>query len=247
MVSRIWWIPGTRLPNVAVYFEATSRWDSIFDGLLVNLNKRMAHHFSYGISYTWSKTIDDGPNPSFVLIPQDSKNFRAERAVSADDVRHRLVANATAETPHTWNMAGRDFQFGLILTLQSPQYFTKFAGFDANGDVFGNNDRVGIEPRNTFRGDTLQTLDLRLSRSFNVHENQKVQLIAEAFNLLNTVNVRFFNTVYGAADFCPFNPAATGCAGGPFTNREGSPNPLYGTPRAVSNPRQIQFAFRYTF
>ena len=240
-------IPGTRLPNVAVYFEATSRWDSIFDGLLVNLNKRMAHHFSYGISYTWSKTIDDGPNPSFVLIPQDSKNFRAERAVSADDVRHRFVANATAETPHTWNMAGRDFQFGLILTLQSPQYFTKFAGFDANGDVFGNNDRVGIEPRNTFRGDTLQTLDLRLSRSFNVHENQKVQLIAEAFNLLNTVNVRFFNTVYGAADFCPFNPAATGCAGGPFTNREGSPNPLYGTPRAVSNPRQIQFAFRYTF
>src|SRR2546422_8960329 len=117
-------IPGTRLPNVAVYFEATSRWDSIFDGLLVNLNKRMAHHFSYGISYTWSKTIDDGPNPSFVLMPQDSKNFRAERAVSADDVHHRFVANATAETPHTWNMAGRDFQFGLILTLQSPQYFT---------------------------------------------------------------------------------------------------------------------------
>ncbi len=237
--------PGTAQCNIAVYFEATSRWDSVFDGLLVSFNKRMTHHFSYGISYTWSKTIDDGPNPSFVLIPQDSKNFAAERAVSADDVRHRFVANATSETPHTWNFAGRDFQFGLILTLQSPQYFTKFAGFDANGDVFGNNDRVGIEPRNTFRGDSLQTVDLRLARTFDIREKQKLQLIAEAFNLLNTVNVRFFNTVYGTADFCPVGGVAV-CGSGPLF-KQGSPNPLYGTPRAVFNPRQIQFAFRYTF
>lgn len=237
--------PGTAQCNIAVYFEATSRWDSLYDGLLVNLNRRMTHHFSYGISYTWSKAIDDGPNPSFVLIPQDSTNFRAERANSSDDVRHRFVANATAETPHTWNLAGRDYQFGLVLTLQSPQYFTKFAGFDSNGDVFGNNDRVGVEPRNTFQGDSLQTVDLRLSRTFNVHESQKVQLIAEAFNLLNTVNVRFFNTVYGAADFCPIGGVAV-CGSGTLF-KQGSPNPLYGTPRAVFNPRQIQFAFRYTF
>ncbi|HYL10283.1 MAG TPA: carboxypeptidase regulatory-like domain-containing protein [Candidatus Acidoferrales bacterium] len=244
-------IPGSRsaapgFPVLyAVYFEAASRWNSEWNGLLINFNKRMSHHFSTGFSYTWSKGIDDGPNPSFVLIPQDSQNLKAERALSADDVRHRFVANATAETPHTWNAGGRDFQMGLILTLQSPQYFTKFAGFDANGDIFGNNDRVGIEPRNTFRGDSLQTVDLRLSRTFDIHENQKVQLIAEAFNLLNTVNVRFFNTVYGAADFCPFNPAAQGCTAQRFL--EGSPNPNYGTPRSTFNPRQIQFAFRYTF
>jgi len=65
---------------IAIYFEAASRWDSQYDGLLINVNKRLSHQFSYGISYTWSKSIDDGPNPSFVLIPQDSQNFRAERA-----------------------------------------------------------------------------------------------------------------------------------------------------------------------
>ncbi|HXN22120.1 MAG TPA: carboxypeptidase regulatory-like domain-containing protein [Candidatus Dormibacteraeota bacterium] len=237
--------PGTRDPRWAVYFEATSQWDSVFDGLLVSVNKRLSHNFSYGISYTFSKTLDDGPNPSFVLIPQDSKNLKAERAISADDLRHRFVANGTLSTPNTWNFAARDFLFSTIVTLQSPQYFTKFAGFDANGDVFGNNDRVGIDPRNTFKGDTLKTVDLRLSRSFVIAEKRKLEFIAEAFNLLNSLNVRFFNTAYGAADFCPAGGAAV-CGAGPFF-REGSPNSLYGSPRSVFNPRQIQLALKFEF
>jgi len=38
-----------------------------------------------------------------------------------------------------------NFHLGTIISVQSPNRFTKFAGFDANGDIFGNNDRVGIE------------------------------------------------------------------------------------------------------
>jgi hypothetical protein len=239
--------PTIRQFPFAIYFEATSRWDSQYDGLLINVNKRLTRNFSYGLSYTWAKSIDDGPNPSFVLIPQDSQNFRAERAVSADDVRNRLVLNATATTPNTWNVFARDFLLGMITTIQSPQRFTKFAGFDANGDIFDNNDRVGIEPRNTFIGDNYRSVDLRLSRKFMFREKQSLELLAEAFNLSNTLNVRFFNTVYGASDFCPFNPTAFGCPATPSTFREGSPNPLYGTPRAVNNPRQIQLALRYSW
>src|SRR6476646_5848676 len=239
--------PGVRTFPIAIYFEATSRWDSQYDGLLVNINKRLSRNFSYGVSYTWSKSIDDGPNPSFVLIPQDSQNFRAERALSSDDVRNRLVVNGTLTTPKTWNPFARDFLFSLIATIQSPNRFTKFAGFDANGDIFGNNDRVGIEPRNTFKGDSYQTVDLRVSRQFKFHEKKSLELIAEAFNLSNTLNIRFFNTVYGASDFCPVDPSAFGCPVAPSTNREGSPNPLYGTPRAVNNPRQIQLAVKFSF
>jgi hypothetical protein len=239
--------PGVADPRWAVYFEATSRWDSQYDGLLINVNKRLTHNFSYGVSYTWSKSIDDGPNPSFVLIPQDSQNFRAERALSSDDVRNRLVLNATVTTPKTWNVFGRDFLFGMITTIQSPQRFTKFAGFDANGDVFGNNDRVGIEPRNTFIGDNFRSVDVRLARTIQLHETKSLELIAEAFNLFNTLNVRFFNTTYGAADFCPSDPTAAGCAGAPQFYKEGSPNPLYGTPRAVNNPRQLQLALKFNF
>jgi Carboxypeptidase regulatory-like domain/TonB dependent receptor len=239
--------PGVRTFPVAIYFEATSRWDSQYDGLLINVTKRLSHNFSYGVSYTWSKSIDDGPNPSFVLIPQDSQNFRAERALSSDDVRNRLVLNGTVTTPKTWNLLARDFQFGLIATIQSPMRFSKFAGFDANGDIFGNNDRVGIESRNTFVGDNFRSVDFRLGRTFPFKERRSLELLAEAFNLFNTTNIRFFNTVYGAADFCPSNPTAFGCPTTPSNFREGSPNPLYGSPRAVLNPRQIQLALKFNF
>ena len=242
-------VPGFRNNNYSVFFEARSGWDSVYDGLLVNMSKRMSNNFSFNISYTWSHSIDDGPNPSFVLIPQDSNNgnFHAERASSADDARHRFVGNAIFSSPKSWNVIARDFSFGTILTLQSPQYFTKYAGFDSNGDVFGNNDRVGNEPRNTFKGDTMQTVDVRLERTFPIYEKLHLQFLAEAFNLLNTVNVRYYNTSYGAADFCPKDPGAPGCAGATQFYREGSPNPAYGTPSAVFNPRQIQFALRLTW
>ena len=240
-------VPGFRDPQYSVFFEATSRWDSVYTGLLVNLNKRLTHNFSYQISYTYSHSIDDGPNPSFVLIPQDSANFGAERANSADDIRHRFVANAIFTSPATWNVALRDFTFSTIVTLQSPPYFTKFAGFDVNGDVFGNNDRVGGEPRNTFKGDSLQTVDMRLERSIPIREKMRLQLMVEAFNLMNTVNIRYFNTSYGAADFCPADPGAPGCAGATQFYREGSPNSLYGSPSAVFNPRQLQLVARLTW
>jgi Carboxypeptidase regulatory-like domain len=241
-------IPGFRDPVYSVFFEAASRWDSVYDGLLVNFNKRMSHNFSVEASYTYAHSIDDGPNPSFVLIPQDSNggNFRAERGNSADDIRHRFVANAIFTSPAE-SIYFRDFTFSTIMTFQSPDWFTKYAGFDANGDVFGNNDRVGSEPRNTFRGDSLQTIDIRLERTFPLRERFRLQLMFEAFNLFNTVNVKYYNTSYGAADFCPFDPGAPGCAGATQFFREGSPNPSYGTPSAVFNPRQLQLAARLTF
>jgi hypothetical protein len=229
-----------------LFFEADSRWYSEFDGLLINVNKRLTHHFSYGISYTWSKALDDGPNPSFVLIPQDTFNFQQEKALSADHAAHRFVGNAIIEGPTHLNPFLNDWQFSTIVSLESPHYFTKFAGLDTNKDGFPINDRVGIEPRNTFKGDSYQSVDLRVSRTFKLTERMSLQGIAESFNTLNTVNVRFFNTTYTAKDFCPIGGLAAGCGPGPFF-REGSPNPNYGTTRAIFNPRQIQFAVRLTF
>ena len=247
-------LPGTLfgvIPNIRTFpfgvdFEADSKWDSQWDALLVNFNKRLTHHVGWGLSYTWSKGIDNGPNPSFVLIPQDTCCFDRERAVSADYVKHRFVANATLEGPKHLNPIVNGWQMGMIVSLETPHYFTKFAGFDSNGDIFGNNDRVGIDPRNTFQGDGYQSVDMRISRTFKLTEKIRLEGIAEAFNLLNTLNIRFFNTAYGAADFCNFatDPVAQGCTPTPSGNREGSPNPSYGTPRAIFNPRQVQFALR---
>lgn len=94
----------------------------------------------------------------------------------------------------------------------------------------------------------MQTVDVRLSRSFTIHEKKKLELLAEAFNLLNTLNVRFFNTVYGDSIFHPANSTISDPLLGSIpTFREGALNPAYGNPRATFNPRQIQFAARFTF
>lgn len=249
--------PGTFIPGVAntgflpfaVYFEADSRWGSTYDGLLVNFAKRATGHFGFGMSYTWSKGIDNGPNPSFVLIPNDSADigFRRERAISSDHIAHRFVGNATILGPKNKHFVVNDWELGTIMSFQTPRYFTKYAGFDANGDVFGVNDRVGIEPRNTFQGDGYAAVDLRISRSFKLGERARLQGIFEAFNLFNTLNIRFFNTVYGAGDFCPAGDASGFCPPPAQQFLEGSPNPNYGTPRAIFNPRQLQFALRLSF
>ncbi|MEK6407913.1 MAG: carboxypeptidase regulatory-like domain-containing protein [Acidobacteriota bacterium] len=241
-------VPGFRNPEFGVFFEADSRWNSTYDGLLISMSQRVKKAVNFGISYTFSKAIDDGPNPSFVLIPVNSARIDLERALSSDDARHRFVANATLSSPGDANALVRDFQLSFIVTLQSPHRFTKFAGFDANGDVFGVNDRVGLDGRNTFEGDHLQTVDVRLSRSFTIREKKKLELLAEAFNLLNTLNVRFFNTVYGDSIFHPANSTINDPLLGPIpTFGEGALNPAYGNPRAIFNPRQIQFAARFTF
>ncbi|MBV9343086.1 MAG: TonB-dependent receptor [Acidobacteria bacterium] len=219
-----------------LFFEADSRWYSEFDGLLVNLNRRVTHHVGFGISYTWSKSLDDGPNPSFVLIPQNTFDFGAEKALSADHAAHRFVADATFTGPSQMNALLNNWQLSTIVTLESPHYFTKFAGLDTNADGFPINDRVGIEPRDTFKGDSYQAVDLRIARMLRLSDRLSLEALAESFNTMNTVNIRFFNTVYGAPDFIP--------PGTPGTFREGSPNPNYGTPRAVFNPRQIQLAVR---
>ena len=45
-------IPGFRDTKYSVFFEANSGWDSVYDGLLVNISKRMTKNFSFNISYT---------------------------------------------------------------------------------------------------------------------------------------------------------------------------------------------------
>jgi len=97
--------------------------------------------------------------------------------------------------------------------------------FDANGYVFAANGRVGLEVRNIFKGDHFRSIDARISRKVHFTEKAKVEFIAEAFNIFNTLNVRFFNTVYGDSIF---NPPGT-----PGTFFDGARNPSYGAPRAI--------------
>ena len=85
-------------------------------------------------------------------------------------MRHRFVLTLLGESPSTWNPVLRNFKVSMLNTLQSPRYYTIFAGFDVNGDQFPFSDRVGNIGRNTYRGDPSYTTDIRVQRVFSLGE-----------------------------------------------------------------------------
>lgn len=74
-----------------------------YHSLQVKADKRFARGTSFFLAYTFGKSIDNGPAP-FNLgrnsqQPQDPFNLKAERAVSANDIRHNAVASYIYELP----------------------------------------------------------------------------------------------------------------------------------------------------
>ena len=78
--------------------------DSHYHSLQIKAQKRMARGFSFLLSYTKSKVIDDssgrvfGVN-SFAPPVQDAYNLRGEKAVSEGDVAQQLVITHSIELP----------------------------------------------------------------------------------------------------------------------------------------------------
>ncbi|MGH9530547.1 MAG: hypothetical protein ACRD2S_11595, partial [Terriglobales bacterium] len=212
----------------------------------------------FSANYTLSHTRDDGTFLTFVSTPEDLFNRKLERADSVQDVRHRFVSNFTANTSNHGFV--RNFDFSGIVTLQSPRPFTIFVGNDINGDTNPVTDRVGWSPRNSYRGDDFYTTDLRLARTLHFNERMAMNVALDAFNLFNRQNINEVTSVYGGGSigFCGappthYNDPASvaiqqGTVSCPADNGGSpSPNPLFGIPRTMFNPRQLQISAKFMF
>ncbi len=256
--------------NAGLLYFTDNSGNSVYHGLTLQVSERIKN-FSLNANYTFSHTLDDGTFTTFVSTPEDDYERNLERANSNQDVRHRFITNFTADGPKDSFL--RKFAFSSIVTLQTGRPFTEFVGFDANGDTNPVTDRVGIVPRNNYYGDPLYSWDLRLSRYFQIKERLRLDLMVDAFNMLNRPNVDEVTSVYGAAVFCgsgaiPLHykdaaTLATQAAAIAFDTGTGPPtcpltglgltpappvpNALFGTPRTMLNPRQFQFAAKFSF
>jgi Carboxypeptidase regulatory-like domain/TonB dependent receptor len=248
-------------------YSTDNSGNSIYHGLTLSASERAGNYLQFHANYTFSKTLDDGTFTTFVSTPQNLYKRSLERGNSNQDIRHRFVANFTANAPD--KSFARYFALSGIVTLESPRPFTMFVGFDANGDTNPVTDRVGNLARNTYWGDNLRTVDLRLSRYFKFRERQKIELAVDAFNAFNRANVNEVTSVYGTYNFCGAAPVhykdaaslaiqsasggpscyAPGVGGSPVGLRAGPPvpNPGFGGPRTMFNPRQFQFSLKYSF
>ncbi|MBO0722239.1 MAG: hypothetical protein J2P41_15545, partial [Blastocatellia bacterium] len=241
--------------------------NAYYHGLELQLTQRVARNLYLNANYTFSHIIDNGNFTTFINLPQNQFDYASEKANSNQDVRHRFTAN--------FNMTGPDksflrkFALSGILTVQSGRPFTMFTGADSNGDTNPVTDRVGLIGRNTYIGDALRAIDLRVSRYFQIREGVKLDLMVDAFNLFNRPNVDEVFSVYGSPIFCGSVPTGyqdsaslaiqRGQAACPaFTlpanmvipaqfSVPASPNANFGTPRTMLNPRQLQFGAKLSF
>jgi len=253
---------GVLIPVGLLYYTDDSG-NSVYHGVTFSATQKVGQYLRVNANYTFSKTLDDGTFTTFVSTPQDLYNRAAERGNSNQDVRHRFVANFVAATPKTkeTNIAWRDFELSGIITLQGARPFTMFVGFDANNDTNPVTDRVAQEARNTYWGDSLRTFDLRLTRAFKFGERQKIELAVDAFNAFNRPNVNEVTSVYGTYGFCsgpvPHRYKDAGSIGvqtgqsscyanGLFAGPP-EPSAIFGAPRTMFNPRQLQLSLKYSF
>jgi hypothetical protein len=191
--------------------------NAVYHGLTVTAIEKVGKHFNMTANYTYSHTLDNGNFTTFINLPVNEFDDKAERANSNQDLRHHFVANFTASTPTTgWY---RDFEFSSIITAQSGRPFTIFYGQGTLNDLAsGAIDRVGggslagpcqtvdtcstMIPRNTYFGDQLYSWDLRVSHGFHVREHMTLELMLDVFNVFNRPNVDEVGSVYGSPIFC---------------------------------------------
>jgi hypothetical protein len=230
---------------------------SIYHGLALQARKRFSQDFQLQCSYTFSKVIDNNPNvyalspnPGNNLLVQDSSDPSADRGPGSNDQRHRLVlggmwklnyGSRLAPAPRTvlagWQLSG-------ILVAQSGQPYSGMVRFDLNNDGNSMNDRTPGLGRNTFYIPASVSLNPRLAHTFSLLEKARLEMIWEAFNVLNHANIAAVRTTQYVRSV---SPAVCGIASAPCLVPQSLGVNAFGIPVRSSGPRIMQLAVKVSF
>jgi hypothetical protein len=218
-----------------------SSGSSIYHGLAMTATKRYTSHYQFQVSYTFSKAIDDTTDFITDLQPANQLNLRNERGLSAVDQRHRLVMSGILQLP--WESGfgiGRvlaDMTVAPIISYSSGHPFNLLLGFDANNDTQANTDRPLYAGRNTGRGPSFMSFDLRVAKQFSFRReaNYRMEAIFEAFNLFNRVNFSGVNNIVGNTVLPSYSVEGS--------RNVGPADPLGFT--SAFDPRQIQLGVKF--
>jgi len=208
-------------------------------------------------SYTLSKVIDNNPNV-YALNPgagnpdlvQDPMAPGSDRGPGSDDQRHRFTLGSVwapsygNDLPRAAKAILKGWELSGILTAQSGQPYSGLINFDLNNDGDFATDRTPGLGRNTFYTPATVSLDPRLTRNISIREGVKLQIIWEAFNVLNHGNITGVNNlqyiVSGFSSDC-------GIAGAPCLVPQDQGLSAFGTPTTSAGARVMQIAVKITF
>ena len=252
--------------------QLVSAGNSFYHGLTVEARRRYARGeggdgfgVSFRVAYTLSRLIDDGVvNTSSALRAGD---FRAERAPSLLDRRHRFALSGVFDAPRI--LGGVRLAPVLRLASRAP-FNLSLGGVDRNLDDVGNDrplfsgdvrtlrarrpgdslgaalltafrlpaiGQTGDLPRNAGRGPALFLFDLGLTREFRFGERRRLRPAVEIGNVLNKTVFTF------GAEFVNF--AALRANATPEQRQ--SLLDTFLVPARTLRPRQIRLGVRFDF
>jgi hypothetical protein len=256
--------PGTISPFGSINAQ-TSDGDSLYNALNVDVKKRFSHNFQFLASYTWSHSIDDSSDLQTLLLPQDNRNFGAERADSLFDQRHRFVFSAVIASPSAWARDGgfhralSNFTLAPIFEVSSGRPFNILSNQDTNNDQSNQTDRPSVLADGTLcvPGTTgcaaLITNGVftsgSLARNFGLtHRYMSLDLrLARLVPIGERLRLELIAEGFNL--FNRFNEAAAS----PFIddvrlfNQRAANGRYYSRPTASFDPRQFQFGLKLNF
>jgi outer membrane receptor protein involved in Fe transport len=247
-------------PNYAAIVDVTSNVNSNYHALTAQLKHRLSANLLFDMNYTWSKAFDYNQyigtgSPSNNEL--DPTNQQADYGLSANDVRDRFVVNAVYSPGFSvtgykkylangWTLAPI-FQAQTGLPITGSVSGTCCGSASTNGGsqiTFGSGPLgTGVSRlpglRDNYNYPRTFVLDTRLSKQIPLTERFNVELIGEAFNALNHVNVTGVSTSLYSVGGTPAAPTLT------YANNFGAFNNA--NSNFIYNPRQIQIGARLNF
>ena len=145
--------PDPSVGNVTM-IEAIGREESQGVDFSANLNYAPKRIFG-AINYRLGRAMNDGD--SSTSLPVNGTNLDGQWGPGRNDVRHRIFGFVTTPLP-------KGFRVNTNVMFQSGTPYNVTTGFDNNRDSIINDRPEGVT-RNSARGDSLFTMDLRLAWS----------------------------------------------------------------------------------
>jgi len=202
-------------PRARPQFQRINQIQSIgevdYKALLVRLEKRFDQRYMYGFSYTLADSFGNLPGGATTFTVTQAELPDLDEGPSSSDRRHAIAASGSVLLPANITLSG-------VFSYRSTMPFSATAGVDLNADA-NITDYVPGTTRSAFnRGDNenmmalvnawrisrglaalpasqidtneFATLDVRVSKSFQIRGRQSLELMAQVFNLLGRDNLQ---------------------------------------------------------
>jgi hypothetical protein len=213
----------------------------------LDFQRRFANNWQARVAWTHSSVKDNRPDATAVVpfsfddakFASDPLNLNSDYTYGDNDVRDRIVLSGVWSLDnyarnlngvmHTlvsgWTLSG-------IASYQTGQPYTPGVNVDLNNDGNSRNDIAPGYRRNSLRLPSQLDVSPRITRDIGIFRDARLQLIAEAFNILNRSNVNGVNTTRYSYN---------------SSTQTLTPLATFGAPASSVGPRIIQLAAKVIF